>query len=542
MLYFEYNRKEIFDMTKTADVVKTYKLANILNLKHYMKIAIDDEVETDGNGDFLVNVGYLRVSTDRQAELGYGLEIQEEAITNYCKTNGLKNLVLFIDDGFTGTNLDRPALQGLISAIQSYNRGRSHIRINSFIIHRIDRLSRSLLGTLQFIQDYIVAKDKNNHSTVNTNKEDITFISINEKYCNIEQTNPFAKMTLMLFATLAEFDRDTIVQKLKAGRTARVASGKWIGGGNVPYGYRYDKEQGRLVVVEEEADKIREVFRLFIEEQLAPQKIADRLGFKGDRIIGQMLRRKSLTGCIVYNGEEYAGEHEAIISVERWYEAQDELEKRSRVHTDSHYLLSGLVECGECGAKMRYQKWNKHGACKLVCYSRQKSKPNLIKDAECPSVMFWASDIEDAVVRELFRMTYLANTKNTKTVAVSVEDTLKAKIKKVRKLIAYYTSKRNDIIIGNSDEDLGTVEDELASQGRELRSLLSQLESEEEKKNIARKVERAKDLLRNLESTWEKMTPKERQTVCQELIDRIVIHKEAVVDVHLKLRSFLSDK
>ena len=156
--------------------------------------------------------------------------------------------------------------------------------------------------------------------------------------------------------------------------------------------------------------------------------------------------------------------------------------------------------------------------------------------------MFWASDIEDAVVRELFRMTYLANTKNTKTVAVSVEDTLKGKIKKVRKLIAYYTNKRNDIIVGNSDEDLGTVEDELANQGRELRSLLSQLESEEEKKNIARKVERAKDLLRNLESTWEKMTPKERQTVCQELIDRIIIHKEAVVDVHLKLRSFLTDK
>ena len=74
-------------------------------------------------------------------------------------------------------------------------------------------------------------------------------------------------------ATLAEYDRDLIVEKLKSGRKARVASGKWMGGGNVPYGYRYDKEQGTLVVVPEEAEKVREVFRLYIEEKLPPQKM-----------------------------------------------------------------------------------------------------------------------------------------------------------------------------------------------------------------------------------------------------------------------------
>ena len=52
---------------------KVYKLKNILNLAPYMKIVIDERVEVDENGNFLVNVGYLRVSTDRQAELGYGL-------------------------------------------------------------------------------------------------------------------------------------------------------------------------------------------------------------------------------------------------------------------------------------------------------------------------------------------------------------------------------------------------------------------------------------------------------------------------------------
>ena len=145
-------------MIPLAAEKKNYKLTNILELSRYMKIAIDDSVETDENGNYLINVGYLRVSTDRQADLGYGLDLQETAVVNYCKLNGYKNLVLFIDDGYTGTNMERPALQGIISMIQDFNKEKSHIRINTMVIPRMDRLGRTLLGTLQFIQDYIVSK------------------------------------------------------------------------------------------------------------------------------------------------------------------------------------------------------------------------------------------------------------------------------------------------------------------------------------------------------------------------------------------------
>lgn len=528
-------------MSATSTPTK-YKLKTILDMQHYMKIAIDDYVELDENGNFLVNVGYLRVSTDRQADLGYGLDLQEESVVNYCRKLGLPNLVLFIDDGYTGTNMDRPALQGIVSTIQAFNRGVSHIRVNLMVIPRIDRLGRTLLGTLQFIQDYIVARKDSKNSIVNTNKEDINFISVQENYCRIDKDNPQGKFLLMLFATLAEYDRDLIVQKLKAGRTARVASGKWIGGGNVPYGYRYDKEQGKLLVVEEEAEKIREVFRLYIEERLAPQKIADRLGFKGDRIITQMLKRKSLTGCILYNGEEYQGEHEAIVTLERWQEAQDELEKRSVHHTDSSYLLSGLLVCGECGAKMRYQKWGKHGSCKIVCYSRQKSKPSLVKDEDCQSELFWASDIEDAVIGELFKMTYLAKQDNKKTAAVSVAETLRAELSATKKVLGDYYGRREAIIAGRSDELPDVIDESIQEYSRKYRSLQAQLKSEEEKKNISRKVNKAREILRTLESTWSEMSAKEKQSVCQELIDRIVIYKDATVDVHLKLRSFLANK
>ena len=134
------------------------KLANILDIKDYMKIAIDSGVDTDESGNYLINVGYLRVSTDKQAEEGFGLEVQEKDVVKYARNNDFTNLVLFIDDGWTGTNMDRPALNAIITLIENYNSGRIKLRLNTFIVPRIDRLGRTLFGTLQFIQDYIVCQ------------------------------------------------------------------------------------------------------------------------------------------------------------------------------------------------------------------------------------------------------------------------------------------------------------------------------------------------------------------------------------------------
>jgi hypothetical protein len=72
-----------------------------------------------------------------------------------------------------------------------------------------------------------------------------------------------------------------------------------------------------------------------------------------------------------------------------------------------------------------------------------------------------------------------------------------------------------------------------------IKELKAQLNDEEEKAEIMRKVEKAKKIFRTLDSAWKHMSAKEKQSVCQELIDRIEIYKDGVVDVHLKLRSYL---
>ena len=511
------------------------KLANILDIKDYMKIAIDSGVDTDESGNYLINVGYLRVSTDKQAEEGFGLEVQEKDVVKYARNNDFTNLVLFIDDGWTGTNMDRPALNAIITLIENYNSGRIKLRLNTFIVPRIDRLGRTLFGTLQFIQDYIVCQKDSKNSLINRNKEDISFISVAEKDCRFDKEDPRSKFLFMLFATLAEYDRDMIVQKLQKGRLARIESGKWMGGGNCPYGYTYNKELGKLIVIPEEANKVKEIFRLYIEEKMSPQKIAVSLGFKGERIVTRILKRKSLTGCIIYKGEEYRGEHQPIISLERWKEAQEELEKRSVYRGDSNYLLSGLIYCGVCDARYRYQKWDKKtGECKLVCYSRQKSKTYLVKDENCDNERYWASDVEQAVINQLFSFEYLGHEDRCKELPyLDPRESLLNQIKQAKKqLNRLYELFEDDAI---EEDVLKERINKKRTRIAELEELLSDAEKQSE---IDKKVYRAKGILRTLKSTWDAMNQEERQTVCRELIERVTIHKNNEITVQLKLGNY----
>ena len=144
----------------------------------------------------------------------------------YTRVN---NCILFTDDGVTGTTMDRPGLNHFVELVQMFNSGHSKFKINSFIVPRIDRLSRSLLGTLQFIQDYIVESKDSKNSTVNTNTYDINFVSINEPFVSVDRNNPTSKLMLVLFAGLAEYDRDQIVMKMQRGREERIKSGKPMG-------------------------------------------------------------------------------------------------------------------------------------------------------------------------------------------------------------------------------------------------------------------------------------------------------------------------
>ena len=108
----------------------------------------------------------------------------------------------------------------------------------------------------------------------------------------------------------------------------RVSSGLWPGGGRIPFGYDYDSSRGILVPTSDAAT-VRRVYELYLEGY-SLSYIARVLGRKYERLARQILLRKSNTGVIVYNGEEYPGLHEPIVDSATYEKAMTELRRRSQ--------------------------------------------------------------------------------------------------------------------------------------------------------------------------------------------------------------------
>ncbi len=432
---------------------------------------------------------YIRVSTDAQREEGYSIDAQKQMLSAYCVTKNIKNYEFFIDGGFTGSNLNRPEMQRLIKEV-------SEGKISAVIVYKLDRLSRSQKDTLYLIEEVL-------------NPHGVDFISMNE---SMDTSTPLGRLMLGILSAFAQLERENIKERTRMGMKERVKSGYWPGGGRIPFGYDYDREKG-ILVPNADAETVKLIYSLYLEGY-PMYKIAKMAGLKYERLAVQILKRKSNAGYITYNGVDYKGKHEPIVSEEVYNDAMKILEERGKKHlTDSVYLLSGIVYCGYCGAKMRYQKWGKKG-CKLCCYSGDKNKPYLVKDKDCPNEKVWAYLIEDAVIEDLLSLSYEIT--SYKVPESEIKNTLENKKlqceKKLKRLYALYSEDDDEALIGTIKEAK-----------EELDKIKSALEDEEKRRKEKVSTEKKKKKLKTLKDTWEYMTDVEKRNVIRSLVDKVTV-------------------
>lgn len=442
---------------------------------------------------------YIRVSTDFQAEEGYSIEAQKEQLSAYCISKGIKKYEFYIDGGWSGSNIDRPEMQRLIKNVKDD-------KISHVIVYKLDRLSRSQKDTLYLIEDVF-------------NPHGVDFVSLNE---SMDTSTPMGRLMLGILSAFAQLERENIRLRTRMGMKERVKSGLWMGGGRVPFGYDYDKEQG-ILVPNKDAEKVRQVYKLYIEGK-SPQEIANLLGLKYDRLAYQILIRKSNYGIIEYNGEEYQGQHEPIISKETYDLAMRCMLERSKVRANtSEHLLTGLVYCGKCGAKMRYQKWGNKGN-KLVCYSQQKSKPYLIKDPDCNQEKLWADEVEEEIINSIFK--FANNYKPSETESLIPKDTISLLYeqqstlnKKIKKLYNVYAESEE-----NNDVLLETIND----LKRQVENINKQIELDTQNSIIiARRKERT-EILSTVNELWYTLDIKQKKNIIRKLVNRIEINNNNV--------------
>ncbi len=301
------------------------------------------------------------------------------------------------DYGFSGGNTDRPALQRLL--VDARNGA-----VDTIIVYRLDRLSRSLIDFL--------------HIHENLEKWGVGLVSVTE---HINTTTPHGRMMVNVLLSFAQYERELIGERTRDKLHAARRLGRWVGG-MPPLGYDVVPEGGRIVVNKDEADQVRAIFDLYLERQslLAVVEELARRGWRrktwttkdGKLRVGRawnivdvqrLLRDPLYIGRQKLGDETFKAEHPAIVSKGTFDQVQRLLDGNRRnggaAHRNRHgALLRGILRCAACGASMTHAFTERNG--KAFRYYRCSTS---VKNgaAACPGSSVPALKIEALVVEQI---------------------------------------------------------------------------------------------------------------------------------------------
>ena len=299
---------------------------------------------------------YTRKSTDEGLDQAFNtLDAQREAseaFINSQRHEGWTALPQKYDDGgYTGANMDRPALKRLLADVEAG-------LANCVVVYKVDRLTRSLLDFARIMEVL--------------DKQGATFVSITQQF---NTTSSLGRLTLNILLSFAQFEREMISERTRDKMGAARRKGKWVGG-NLVLGYDVAPQGGALNVNEDEARRVREIFQMYLEYgslipvvgeldrrdwRLKAWTTREGRGVGGSVFtknkLYDMLTNVTYTGRVDYSGQIYAGEHAAIVDDETFTRVQETLKRNGRrggrnVRNKYSALLKGIVRCATCDAGM----------------------------------------------------------------------------------------------------------------------------------------------------------------------------------------------
>lgn len=208
-------------------------------------------------------VAYLRVSTDRQAEEGLGLEVQADAIKAWAKANNTRVVATFSDEGVSGSNgLDtREALLDAFNLIKAN-------KADGLVVYRLDRLARDLI-----VQETLLAEVKRLGGEV------FSTSAAEASYLTDDPDDPSRKLIRQVLGAVAEYERSMIALRLRSGRKRKAKDGGYAYGAP-PFGFRV--KDGELVPDEGEQETLNRA-RELQEDGASIREIAVTLTAEGRR-------------------------------------------------------------------------------------------------------------------------------------------------------------------------------------------------------------------------------------------------------------------
>ena len=289
---------------------------------------------------------YARKSTEEGLDQNFNsLDAQRESCSAYIMSQaslGWRAVPKHYDDGgISGGTMERPALQDLLADIQSG-------KVDVVVVYKIDRLTRSLMDFARIVDVF--------------DAHEVSFVSVTQQ---LNTLSSMGRLTLNVLLSFAQFEREVTAERIRDKIAASKKKGMWMGGA-VPLGYRVDNR--KLVIQGEEAETVRQIFRLYLEAG-SVRRLNEKLDELGV-LTGIRARRNGTSsggkpfskghlywllsnpiyvGDIRHREKIAKGQHQAIIGRELWDAVQLQIKQqtaspvRSSGRLRQKSLLCGLI-------------------------------------------------------------------------------------------------------------------------------------------------------------------------------------------------------
>jgi site-specific DNA recombinase len=347
---------------------------------------------------------YTRKSTEEGLDQQFNsLDAQREAAEAFIASQRHEGWVVnpqrYDDGGFSGGNIERPALKRLLADIDAG-------KVDCVVVYKVDRLSRSLLDFARIMEVFDQRK--------------VSFVSVTQQF---NTTHSMGRLTLNILLSFAQFEREIIGERIRDKIAAQRRKGKWTGGTPV-LGYDVDRTgpSPKLAVNAAEAIQVREIFSMYlklgsllpvVEELVKRRWISKKWTTKAGAPIGgrsfdkcrlhALLTNPIYVGRIKHKAKEYVGEHEPIVDIDVFEKVQVQLRRNGQsggAEARNRYgaLLKRLLYCKACGKAMvhhftgRSGKRYRYYTCVQAIKSGRKT---------CPSKSLPAAAIEQLVVDKI---------------------------------------------------------------------------------------------------------------------------------------------
>jgi site-specific DNA recombinase len=320
---------------------------------------------------------YTRKSSEEGLEQEFNsLQAQREACEAFINSQRHEGWVClsagYDDGGLSGATMDRPALQRLLADITAR-------QVDAVVVYKIDRLTRSLADFAKIVEIL--------------DTTGASFVSVTQQF---NTTTSMGRLTLNVLLSFAQFEREVIGERIRDKIAASKKKGMWMGG-VPPLGYRV--EDHKLVILDDEADIVRSIFRRYAElgsvrllkDELDAQGIKSKSWTSASgRLIGGkpfsrgalylILQSRIYRGEIVHNGQSHPGKHPPIVDQPLWDAVQAQLasntaERASGARARRPSLLTGMLFDSD-GNRMTPS----HAVKKGTRYHYYVSRPLIIKD------------------------------------------------------------------------------------------------------------------------------------------------------------------